>query len=119
VIVIVIDAPCGRAWPGHGRRGWGGWKLITGLVGLGFGTYLVATDGDCKTTPPAGVTCADVYNNAVPGYLSLGGGVAFAALTVYLVVRGSGNNAHRVRRTDERWRGRRVLDPLLGEPGQA
>ncbi len=90
VDVAVVEAPRGGGDRRDSAR-WGGWKFLSGglaVVALGIGGYLVATDGDCKTTPPAGVTCADVYNNAVPGYLSLGGGAVLAGISVYLFVTG-------------------------------
>ncbi|MBA2544705.1 MAG: hypothetical protein H0V17_33990 [Deltaproteobacteria bacterium] len=104
VDITVLDAPKGDGvgnnpgGPGSdgGGKGWGGWKLITGtlaLGALGVGGYLIATDGDCKTDPPAGVVCPDVYNNAAPGYAALAGGVVLAGVTVYLFVRGGSTRA--------------------------
>lgn len=78
----------------RGGSVWGGWKWITGVAGvgaLGAGAFLLSQDGDCKTTPPAGVTCPDVYNNAVPGYLAVGGGAVLTGLSIYLFVRAGGS----------------------------
>jgi hypothetical protein len=60
---------------------------------LGVGIYLVGTDGNCKTNPGPGVTCPDVYNNAVPGYLALGGGAVLTGLSVYLFFKSSGSSS--------------------------
>ncbi len=82
----------------RGGGAWGGWKYITGVVGvgaLGVGGYLLSQDGDCKTSPPAGVTCPDVYNNAVPGYLAVGAGAVLTGLSVYLFVRGGSSSKAR------------------------
>lgn len=78
----------------RGNDAWSGWKWVTGVGGVGalaVGAYLLSKDGDCRTTPPAGVTCPDVYNNAVPGYLAVGGGAVLTGLSIYLFVRGGGN----------------------------
>jgi hypothetical protein len=75
----------------RGSGGWGGWKYLVGgfaLGALGTGGVLLSLDGGCQTEPPAGVVCADVYNTAVPAYLTLGGGAVLAGVTVYLFVRG-------------------------------
>lgn len=74
-----------RADGGGGR--WGGWRFVTaglGVVGLGAGVVQIALDGRCTETPPAGQQCADYYDTALGGYLSLGGGVVFSALSIYL-----------------------------------
>jgi hypothetical protein len=76
--------------PGSEKRGWGGWKYLTGalaLGALGVGGYLVAIDGTCPQDVQMGAQCPNLYNTGVPGYLSLGGGVALAGVTVYLFVR--------------------------------
>ncbi len=74
--------------PSHG---WGGWKFVTGglaIGALGVGGFLLQRDGTCQTVQPAGVVCPDLYNTATPAYLTLGGGVVLASVTVYLFVRG-------------------------------
>ncbi len=107
VVIATVAAPTGGGLGGGGGGGgaidggggggpWGGWKFITGglgLVALGAGGYLLATDGDCKTEPPPGVTCADVYNNAGPGYAAVGAGAVLAGITVYLIVKSGGSKS--------------------------
>ncbi len=97
VNVDMVAAPVGEKGPVVDRGGgtWGGWKYGTGVVGVGalvVGGYLLSLDGDCKTTPPTGVTCPDVYSTAVPGYLAVGVGAAFTGLSVFLFVRGGGSS---------------------------
>ena len=78
--------PTDRGERGDGRR-WGGWRFVTaglGVAGLGAGIVQIALDGRCTETPPAGQQCADYYDTALGGYLSLGGGVVFSALSIYL-----------------------------------
>jgi hypothetical protein len=91
-----ITRDVGDPGPNVDRGGaWGGFKYITGVVGLGalgIGAYLLSKDGDCKTTPPTGVTCPDVYSTAVPGYLAVGGGAVITGLSIYLFVRGGGSS---------------------------
>ena len=97
VDTIKVRPISGVGGPGPVDRGggaWGGWKWVTGVTGvvaLGAGAYLLSQDGDCKTTPPPGVTCPDVYNNAVPGYLAVGGGAVLTGLSIYLFVRAGGS----------------------------
>lgn len=99
--VDAVAAPlAGPSGPAEGRGGgmWGGWKFLTGgvaIAALGAGAYLLSKDGDCKITPQPGVTCPDVYNNAAPGYAALSAGVVFAGITVFLIVRGGGNDKAR------------------------
>lgn len=72
---------------GGGGGRWGGWRFLTAglaVAGLGTGIVLVALDGKCPEEPPPGQQCADYYDTAVGGYAALGGGVAFAALSIYL-----------------------------------
>lgn len=94
VDVDMVAAPVGPGPVDRGGGAWGGWKWVTGVTGvvaLGAGAYLLSQDGDCKTTPPPGVTCPDVYNNAVPGYLAVGGGAVLTGLSIYLFVRAGGS----------------------------
>jgi hypothetical protein len=66
---------------------WGGWRFITaglGVGGLAAGVALVALDGKCPETPPAGQQCNNFYDTATPGYLALAGGAVFAGLSIYL-----------------------------------
>lgn len=76
--------------PAAGGGPWSGWKFLSAggaLVALGVGGYLIALDGGCSLDQPAGAPCTDVYNTAVPGFATVGGGVALAAVSVYLFVR--------------------------------
>ena len=73
---------------GGGRGGrWGGWRYVTaGLAvgGLATGVVLIAFDGKCSETMPAGQPCPNYYDTAVPGYAALAGGALFAGLSIYL-----------------------------------
>jgi hypothetical protein len=71
--------------PARGGR-WGGWKWITGGVavgGLATGAVLVAFDGRCSNTPPAGTLC-NVYDTKNTGFIALGAGAVFAGVSIYL-----------------------------------
>lgn len=71
-----------------GAQRWRGWPWLTAVVavgGLGAGAILLAFDGKCPGGKPV-ATCTDLYDNKVPGYLALGGGAVFAAITVYLII---------------------------------
>ncbi|NVB80803.1 MAG: hypothetical protein HOV81_20570 [Kofleriaceae bacterium] len=71
-------APSGR---------WGGWRWLTGgvgLAGLATGAVLVGLDGRCSKEPPAGQQCNDLYATATPGYIALGAGAVIAGISVYL-----------------------------------
>lgn len=79
--------------PGPGPRDsggtrWRGWPWLTGIAavaGLGTGAVLLVLDGTC----PGGKTdmnCPDLYSTSTPGYLALGGGAVFAAITVSLII---------------------------------
>jgi hypothetical protein len=66
---------------------WGGWRWVTGVVGiagLATGAVLVGLDGRCPSDPPAGQPCADVYATATPGFVALGAGVVFTGISIYL-----------------------------------
>lgn len=68
---------------------WGGWRWITGtlgIAGLATGGVLLGLDGRCPSTPPAGQPCNDVYATATPGFIALGGGVLFTSVSIYLFV---------------------------------
>jgi len=67
---------------------WGGWKYITGagaVAALGVGAVLLAYDGKCTSDIEP---CPTQYNYAAPGWITVGGGAALAAVTVYLFVSG-------------------------------
>ncbi len=82
-----IRGPGPGSYDGGGGR-WRGWPWVTGIAavaGLGTGAILLVLDGSC----PGGKTelsCPDLYNTSTPGYLALGGGAVFAAITIYLIV---------------------------------
>ena len=81
------DEPRDRPERGGGGGRWGGWRFITGglgVAGLGVGAYLVALDGKCSMEPPAGQQCNDLYATATPGYVALGAGAVFAGISIYL-----------------------------------
>jgi hypothetical protein len=73
--------------PDEGKARWGGWRFLTAgaaVAGLATGIVLVALDGKCPETPPPGQQCRDFYATAPYGYATLGAGVGFAALSIYL-----------------------------------
>ncbi len=68
---------------------WGGWRWITGVLGVGglvTGGVLVALDGTCSKDPPAGQPCNDLYATATPGYAALGAGAVLTGISIYLFV---------------------------------
>jgi hypothetical protein len=70
---------------------WGGWKWLTGAVGLGgigVGAYLLSIDGDCNDD-----ACTYYREASVSGWVTLGGGALMTGLSVYLFVRGSGESS--------------------------
>lgn len=78
--VVSHDEPSAK-----GSR-WGGWKWITGAIGvggLGTGAVLLAMNGSCSNTPPMGQLCR-VYATAGPGYGALAGGAVFTGISIYL-----------------------------------
>jgi hypothetical protein len=78
--------PIGHDEPSTKGGRWGGWKWITGAIGiggLGTGAVLLAKNGSCSSTPRAGQLCR-VYDTAAPGYGALAGGAVFAGLSIYL-----------------------------------
>ncbi len=82
----IVRKPLDRdAGEGGGR--WGGWRWLTGsvgLAGLATGAVLVGLDGRCSKQPPPGQQCNDLYSTAVPGYLALGAGAVVTGIAVYL-----------------------------------
>jgi hypothetical protein len=70
---------------------WGGWKWLTGGVGLvamGVGGYLLSVDGDCTDE-----ACTYNRETSVTGWLGLGGGIVLTGISVYLFVRGDGESS--------------------------
>jgi hypothetical protein len=73
--------------PGAGP--WGGWKYMTGgaaIAAFGVGTVLLIKNGGCATPPPPMSQCSDLYNFAVPGWATIGGGVVLSGITLYLIL---------------------------------
>lgn len=76
------------AGPRDGSTRWRGWPWVTGVAavgGLTAGTILLVLDGTCPGGKPV-ANCVDLYDNKVPGYLTLAGGAALAGITVYLIL---------------------------------
>jgi hypothetical protein len=70
--------------PAGGR--WGGWKWITGAVGVGglaTGAVLLGIDGRCSNDMPEGHLC-NVYDTKKTGFIALGAGAVFAGVSIYL-----------------------------------
>lgn len=68
-------------------RRWSGWKWLTlggAVVGVGAGIGLVALDGSCSSSPPAGQVCRDVYDTKTAGFAIGGAGLALGALATWL-----------------------------------
>ena len=79
----------GPEQPETGAGRWGGWRFITGFLGLGglvTGAVLVGFDGRCSKEPAAGQPCNDLYSTATPGFIALGAGAVFTGISVYLFV---------------------------------
>jgi len=91
----VIAPPPGRGRDGGDGGGggsgpWGGWKYITGGAAVAAGVtggILLAYDGKCSVTVDEDVPCPTPYDNTAQGWLAVGGAVALAGVTVYLVVK--------------------------------
>ncbi|MEO8551923.1 MAG: hypothetical protein ABI678_18230 [Kofleriaceae bacterium] len=67
------------------RRGGWRWLSLTATVGLaGTGAVLYALNGHCKTDPPQGRTCTDIYQNSPVDKVALIAAIPFAAATIYL-----------------------------------
>jgi hypothetical protein len=76
-----------REAPEPDKPRWGGWRWLTGTIGvagLATGAVLLALDGRCPSDPPAGQPCPDVYATATPGLILLGAGAVFTGIAVYL-----------------------------------
>jgi len=75
---------------GRGARPlWSGWKYVTGggaIAAGAVGGVLLAYDGRCSQSV-SGVPCANRYATATQGWIGIGGAIALAGVTVYLVVR--------------------------------
>jgi hypothetical protein len=74
---------------------WGGWKWLAGGAAAAAGVaggVILSYDGRCakQVVPP--VPCPDYYDTAAQGWIAIGGAVALAGITVYLVVRERGGD---------------------------
>ncbi|HWO19350.1 MAG TPA: hypothetical protein VNO30_11260 [Kofleriaceae bacterium] len=104
---IIVDASAGSAGdrPGGGELGprrWGGWKWISGGAAVAAGVAggaLLAYDGRCARRVSAAVPCPDSYDTAISGWLTVGGAVALAGVTVVLVATDGGARGGEARRT--------------------
>ncbi len=68
-------------------RRWSGWKWLTlgsAAAGVGAGIALVALDGSCSSSPPAGQVCRDVYDTRTAGFAIGGAGLALGAVATWL-----------------------------------
>ena len=90
--IIVNEAP----GPGGGPRDraerppWAGWKWIAGGAALAAGAaggVFLAYDGRCSNQVEPGVPCPNRYATAIQGWITVGGAVALAGVTAYLIVR--------------------------------
>ncbi len=72
------DAPRDRDAPPSHERPYRVWKWLAlgaGTAALATGIYLMSIDGDCSTgEPPAGASCAEVYETRTPGIGATVGG---------------------------------------------
>lgn len=69
---------------------WGGWKWLTGAAGvgaLGVGAYLLSVDGDCTDA-----ACTYNRETSVSGWVTLSGGIVLTGISIYLFVRGDGDD---------------------------
>jgi hypothetical protein len=77
-----VELPLRDAAAPHAR--WTGWKWVAAggaVAALGTGGVLLAIDGTCAEGAPP---CPQFWKTALPGWLSIGGGVALGAVAVYL-----------------------------------
>jgi hypothetical protein len=71
------------------KRLWSGWKYLTGGAAIAAGIaggVVLSYNGKCSTDVEPGVPCPNSYNGAAGGWLLIGGAVALAGVTVYLVM---------------------------------
>lgn len=91
-IIVESTGPGGRASgrDAAARPMWTGWKWLAGggaLAAGALGGVFLSYNGTCSAPTEPGVPCPDHYNTAVQGWISVGGAVALAGVTVLLVVR--------------------------------
>lgn len=82
-----FDRDIGNKPDAPGAPRWGGWRWITGalgVAGLATGGVLLGLDGRCSIDPPAGQPCNDVYATATPGFVTLGAGAVLTGISIYL-----------------------------------
>jgi hypothetical protein len=90
---IIVDESAGGGLGSGGsepqRARWSRWKWVTGGAAIAAGVaggVILAYDGRCARPVDAAVPCPDSYDTAVQGWLTIGGAVALAGVTVVLVV---------------------------------
>jgi hypothetical protein len=92
---IIVGAPASAGGGGGERRDpappprASAWKWATGGAAIAAGALggvLLAYDGRCAKDVDTGVPCPNHYDTAVQGWLAVGGAVALAGVTAYLVV---------------------------------
>ncbi len=68
---------------------WSGWKWITGGAAVAAGVtggVILSYHGRCSKDVDRGVPCPNHHDTAVQGWITVGGAVALAGITAYLVV---------------------------------
>jgi hypothetical protein len=71
------------------KRSWGGWKWVTGGAAIAAGVaggVILSYHGKCSADVASDVPCPNSYDTATQGWLTIGGAVALAGVTAYLVV---------------------------------
>jgi len=83
--------------PATGGR-WGGWKWLTGGLGvgaLGAGVTLAVLDGRCKDDVMPGRVCNNVYATEPVGYIAIAAGAALLGASIYFFATGGAREPSR------------------------